>query len=155
VQGNQVLQLFPPSDRHALVDSADYAHFSVGHRIARVADPLSTVFFPSTGVISAVREMTSGHHLAIAAVGEEGVVGLGSLFGQRRHALSLVVLVESTGYTVPSDVFVELFHRSPDVRQVVLNHTSQLLCELTTAAACNRVHSHRQRLASWLLTIAD
>jgi CRP-like cAMP-binding protein len=27
--------------------------------------------------------------------------------------------------------------------------------ELRTAAACNRVHSHRQRLARWLLVITD
>jgi CRP-like cAMP-binding protein len=153
--GNQILRQIPSTDRQALLARADYVELPVGHTLARVADPYAMTFFPESGVIFAVSEMTSGHHLAIAAVGAEGAVGVGPVVGQQRYPLSLVVLVESSGYLVPTRVFTDVFHRSHEVRRAILTDVGRRLRELMTAAACNRVHSHRQRLARWLLVITD
>jgi len=151
--GNRILELIPADDLRTLLNRADYVDYPVGHVFARTADPFSTVFFPDSGVISVKNEMTTGHHLAIAVVGSDGLIGLGPLFGVHHYPLSLVVLMESSGYSVPSRVFTDLFHQSHAVRQVVMTHIGYRMWELTVAAACNRVHSHRQRLARWLLTI--
>jgi CRP-like cAMP-binding protein len=153
--GNRILQQLTGQDSGELISYAEYVTFPVGHTMARVADPFSTMYFPDAGVISLVSEMRTGHHLAVAAIGAEGVAGLGALFGKQRHTLSLVVLVETAGHSVPATRFGDLFHRSDDFRRVVLAHVGCHVWELMTAAACNRVHSHRQRLARWLLTTAD
>jgi len=153
--GNQLLQQFPPKDREALLAESECISFPVGHTLARVADPFSTVYFPDRGVVSVVSEMTTGHHLAVATVGAEGVLGLGTLFGIQRYPLSLIVLVESAGRRLPSEHLRDLFHRSRESARVILDYVGGRMCEAMTAAACNRVHSHRQRLARWLLTVTD
>jgi CRP-like cAMP-binding protein len=48
-----------------------------------------------------------------------------------------------------------VFQQSETVRRITLSHVGAQMRELATAAACNRVHSHRQRLARWLLITTD
>jgi CRP-like cAMP-binding protein len=91
----------------------------------------------------------------VATIGAEGVLGLGTLFGKERYPLSLVVLVESAGYRVPSPRLHDLFYGSRASAHVILGYIGNRMWEALTAAACNRVHSHRQRLARWLLTATD
>ena len=152
---NHILLQLPAGERAALLADADYISLPVGHTFARVGDSTSRAYFPDSGVISLVSEMTTGHQVAVAAVGAEGVVGLGTLFGRPQHSHSLVVLVESRGFYLAGDRFRRLFQQSDSLRRVTLAHVGSRMWELTTAAACNRVHSHRQRLARWLLMTTD
>ncbi len=149
-----MLQL-PESERESLLGEAEFIQLPVGYTFARAGDPISSAFFPDTGVIYLVSEMTTGHQLGVTAVGPEGAIGLGPLVSVARYPHRLVVLIESHGYRVPSDRLHRLFERSAALRRVALMHLGRKLCELVTAAACSRVHSHRQRLARWLLVIAD
>ena len=41
------------------------------------------------------------------------------------------------------------------VRSILLTHIGGRMSEVMITAACNRVHSHRQRLARWLLIATD
>jgi CRP-like cAMP-binding protein len=152
---NQMLLQLPARDREALLLDADYLHLAVGDNYARTGDRTSTVYFPDTGVISLVSEMTTGHQVAVAAVGEEGMIGLGAVLGISHYAQSLIVLLESRGYRIPAERFHSAFQHSDILRRVTLAHVGRRMRELRTAAACNRVHSHRQRLARWLLIITD
>ncbi len=152
---NQILKQLSAEDRETLIADADYVSHRVGETFARVGDPISTVYFPDTGVITVISEMATGHHVAVAGVGAEGMLGLGALFGKQRHPLSLIVLVESSGHVVTPRRLTDGFRRSENFRRVMLSHIDGLMRELRTAAACNRVHSHRQRLARWLLTTTD
>ena len=142
-------------DREALLADAEYLRLPIGHTFARVGDPIAAAYFPDSGVISVSSEMTTGHHVAVAAVGAEGVLGVAALFGKRRYPVSLIVLVESSGHGIAAGRLVDAFRHSEDVRRVMLAHIGSRTWELMTAAACNRVHSHRQRLARWLLTTTD
>jgi CRP-like cAMP-binding protein len=152
---NRILMQLPAGERAALLADADYIGLPVGHTFARVGDSTSRAYFPDAGVISLVSEMTTGHQVAVAAVGAEGVVGLGTLFGRPQYPHTLVVLVESRGFYLAADRFRRVFQQSETLRRVTLAHVGSRMWELTTAAACNRVHSHRQRLARWLLMTTD
>ena len=71
------------------------------------------------------------------------------------YAQRPVVLVDSAGFRVPAERFQHAFEHSEFLRRVTLAHAGQKMNELMVAAACYRVHSHRQRLARWLLTMSD
>jgi len=142
-------------DRTALLAGADYVQLPVGHTFARVGDPIAVTYFPDGGVMSVVGEMTTGHQVALAAVGAEGALGIAALFGKHRYPVTVSVMVESCGHAVAAGRLVDLFHRSEAVRRVMLAHIGSRTWDLITAAACNRLHSHHQRLARWLLTATD
>ena len=152
---NHLLLDLSDSDRELLLANAEFRVLPVGHTFARAGDAISSAFFPVTGVISLVSEMTTGHQLAVSAIGPEGVIGLGPLFGIRRYLHRTVVLLESRGYRVPADRLSHEFEHSEVFRRVTLTYVGRMISALITSAACSRAHSHRQRLARWLLIIAD
>jgi len=152
---NQILLQVPDGDRDALLAEADHVRFAAGDTIARAGDPISSAYFLDTGVVSLVSEMTTGHQVAVAAIGAEGLIGLRPLFGASQFAHRIVVLVDSSGYRIPADRFRGVFEQSEAFRRVMLVHIGRRMSELLIAAACNRAHSHRQRLARWLLMTTD
>jgi CRP-like cAMP-binding protein len=152
---NLILRQLSVPDRDLLLAGAEYVDLHDSQALARAGDRITTVYFPDSGVISRISEMTTGHRVAVASIGPEGMIGAGVLFGMRQSPLSSVVLVQSSGYLVPSDTFQRRFQASETLQRATLLHLGRLMRELTTAAACNRVHSHRQRLARWLLVTTD
>ena len=152
---NHILLQLSEGDRKSLLRDADQVRLPVGDTLARAGDDIAFAYFPDTGIISLVSEMTTGHQVAVATVGSEGVVGLEYVFHMAHYPQRLVVLAESSGYRVPVERFERAFNESEAVRRVTLIHMGRKMTELTVAAACYRVHSHRQRLARWLLTTTD
>jgi len=116
---------------------------------------VATIYFPDSGVFSLISEMTTGHQVGIAAVGAEGAIGLGALFGIHHYPHSSVALVPSHGHVVDAARFLRVFRDAEGFQRVVLAYVGRRMDELSIAAACNRVHSHRQRLARWLLVATD
>jgi CRP-like cAMP-binding protein len=152
---NRLLLKLPIASRETLLNEASYLELPVGRTFARVGDAIATAYFPDSGLFSLISEMTTGHQLAVAAVGAEGVIGLGVLLGMRQYPHSAVTLVPSRGYLVQADRFLHVFRDSEDLRRIALAYVGGQMDELTIAAACNRIHSHRQRLARWLLVATD
>ena len=152
---NRILLQLPTGTREALLNQADYIELPVGRTLARVGDPIVSVYFPDSGVLSLICQTTTGHQVAVAAVGAEGVVGLGALFDMSHYSNSLVTLVPSRGHLVPAHRFLRVFMDSEEFRRIAMAYIGGRMGELATAAGCNRVHSHRQRLARWLLIATD
>jgi CRP-like cAMP-binding protein len=138
-----------------LLHDASYIEMRAGQMLAHVGDILSTTFFPDDGLLTLTSEMATGHHIAVAAVGAESVIGLGVLCGMRQHPCTSVALVESRGYRVPARLFVHAFETCQHLRRLALERIGIQVQELVIAAACNRMHSHRQRLSRWLLVATD
>jgi CRP-like cAMP-binding protein len=148
---NLILRQLSGRECETLLADATYVDLPDGYEFVRAGDAISSAYFPDTGVISRIGVMTTGHQVAVGAVGCEGMIGAGVLFGMRKWPLSSVVLVRSSGHLLPSNSFRRRFQESVVLQRATLAHLGRQMRELTTTAACNRVHSNRQRLARWLL----
>jgi CRP-like cAMP-binding protein len=138
-----------------LLTDASYIELPAGSAFARVGDALAASYFPDSGLLSVISEMATGHHIAITAVGAEGMIGFGSVFGVQHYSHSPITLVPSNGHLVRTERVLEAFNSSETIRRVLLAYIGGRLADLAIAVACNRVHSHRQRLARWLLVATD
>jgi CRP-like cAMP-binding protein len=152
---NCLLVHFPGSVRESLLADACFVRLPVGHTFARAGDPILGAFFPDSGVIVSMSQMSTGHQMAVTATGSEGMIGLGPMLGLARYPNRMVVLVESVGFRVPPEPWIRAFEESAPLRRLALKYVGRKVNELTAEVACSRVHSHRQRLARWLLVIAD
>lgn len=152
---NHLLRQLPPPVRESLLEEAEYMTLPVGQAFARVGDPVTKSYFPDDGLMSLISEMTTGHHVAVATVGVEGMLGIGAILGLKYHLCSPVTLVTSHGYLIPANRLLGVFNDSDDLRQVALAYLGGRLTDLAITAACHRVHSLRQRLARWLLVAID
>lgn len=151
---NTLLAELPLADWKALERHAECVVLPTGTTLGLPDAPISTVYFPNSGVASVVGTLPSGQHVAVAAIGKEGFVGAGVLFGARTPYWT-VVHVESTGYRIPADAFLRAFDESEALRRLTLAHLGRIFRDLAQSAVCNRFHSHHQRLARWLLVTVD
>ena len=152
---NRLLLQLQSETRDMLLHEADYVALPLGRTFARVGDAITAAYFPDSGLLSFISEMTTGHQIVVDAVGAEGLIGLGALLGMRHYPYSSVTLVPSHGYLVRADRLLQVFGGSEELRRSTLAYVGRRMSELVVAAACNRVHSHRQRLARWLLVATD
>jgi CRP-like cAMP-binding protein len=114
------------------------------------------VFLPERGVITYLNALSTGQNAAVAMVGREGVIGAAVVLRVSRTMpwVWAIVQVDASGYAVPAETFVTLFNDVPALRELTLQHFGRLFVDISRSAACNRFHSLRQRLASWLIELS-
>ena len=152
---NHILTQLSNRERAVLLAEAEYAILPAGHTLARAGDAVSAAYFPERGVIACISEMTTGHQVGVACVGAEGMIGLSRVVGVPRHPYRVVALLESEGHHLPADTIQRAFDEFAGFRARVLADVGRRLVDVSSLVACSRVHSHRQRLARWILTISD
>jgi CRP-like cAMP-binding protein len=151
---NRVLTESPAGDQEAVLAGSQWLVLRAGQTFASPGDPVQSVFFPVSGVVTYVSEMTTGHEVSVAAVGREGLVA-STAVADDRHPYRIVALIDSQGYQVRIDSLRRAFNELEGFRTAVVADMSQQWRETTSLVACGRVHSHRQRVARWLLMTVD
>jgi CRP-like cAMP-binding protein len=65
------------------------------------------------------------------------------------------MLTDGTGHRMLPERFKEEFSRGEKLHELVLNLIEGRITETAQTALCNQMHTVEQRLARWLLTLAD
>lgn len=88
-------------------------------------------------------------------IGMEGMVGVPVLLGDETSAQRVIVQVPGTALRMKAAPCKAAFDESAAVRRVLLRFAAARLNFSAQTAACNRVHSIKQRCARWLLMSSD
>lgn len=120
-----------------------------------VGSPLEHVYFIEEGVASIVTHMTTGERIEAGMIGSEGIVGLPTLLGREKSSQHVIVQAPLTALRMTSVDLKAAFEQSTTVRNIMLHYTGTLLEIASQTAACNRLHSLKQRCARWLLMMYD
>lgn len=88
-------------------------------------------------------------------IGSEGIIGLSVLLGREMSGQQVIVQAMLTALRMTSVDFKVAFEQSTAVRNVTLRYTGTLLEIASQTAACNRLHSLKERCARWLLMMYD
>ena len=118
-------------------------------------DPLTTVYFPLTGVLALVTLLEGGETLAVASIGNEGFVGHALILGTTRMPYHVIAKVASVCAAVRGDTLRDLLRGDGRFQTLLLRNTHALFNQVAQIAACNRVHAVEQRLARCFLLMHD
>ncbi len=113
------------------------------------------VWFIETGVGSLVNTMVNGDAAEVGTIGNEGIVGLPLLFGDHQAPTAVYVQVPGNGLRMRADLFARELELSPSMRLVMLHYAHAFFNQVAQSAACNQLHSLRQRCCRWLLMTHD
>jgi len=116
---------------------------------------LKYLYFPTSGIVSFVHTMSDGASVEVAIAGNEGMLGVCSLFGLNTSTQRAVVRHAGHGYRIKAEILQREFDRNGHFHWLVLRYGTSLIAEITQAAACNRHHSLDQQLCRWLLMSLD
>ena len=121
----------------------------------QVGDPLEYVYFVEQGIVSILATMTSGSATEVGMIGMEGLVGLPILLGDDVSGQHVIVQAPGAALRMQASDCKAVFEESAAVRSVMLRYMGALFKVAAQTAACNQLHSLRERSARWLLMMYD
>ncbi len=114
---------------------------------------VDAVYFPLTCIVSLVTPLEPDANIEVATIGRDGMVGVPLVRG---GSLAVRAVCQVGGWALRLDAATFLAAQANDrVRDLVGKYLLALFGQISQAAACNRLHSNRQRLSRWLLMCND
>ncbi len=141
--------------RSAVRDAAEAVSLSQGEVLERIGEETGTVYFPQSGVISTLTTFSDGTMIEMANVGREACTGVNLVLGNPRQLTTEEVQIPGEAWRLPVQSFSTLLATNADFRAAVQAAGQSVLYQVMISGACNGLHSARQRLARWLLTMRD
>jgi CRP-like cAMP-binding protein len=157
---NAILDSLPGADYKRLYPNMEQVVLVRGDVLQEPGTPMSHVYFPSTSIVSLMSVMENGNSVEIAAVGNEGMVGVAQV--TNANAMSTRAVVQKAGWAiqVKEHVISKEFDRIGGRRKgllhdLLMRYTQRLINEITQTAICNQHHKLDQQLCRWLLLRLD
>ncbi|SET37085.1 Crp/Fnr family transcriptional regulator [Geodermatophilus poikilotrophus] len=117
---------------------------------------VNNVYLPLLGVVSVLADLGEDQVVETATIGREGMVGISVYLGADAPTERSLVQVPGRALSMTAEDFREHIADVDGPLATMLRRSAQaLFTHVSRNAACNRVHTARQRAARWLLTTAD
>ncbi len=113
------------------------------------------VHFLTSGIASTVTVMGGGDGVEVGLTGREGLPQALHLLGPERGDTRAFMQVAGTGLCMEFKPFEREFRQNPALNAAVLRYAQCEALVMGQLAACNRLHEIEERLARWLLMVAD
>jgi CRP-like cAMP-binding protein len=153
--GNRFLMAMPPEAFARLADQMTTVQLARGTVLAHAGAALGRVYLPTRGLVSLVRTMSDGRTAEVGVVGTEGIVGVGALVGMARAPFEHVVQLDGSARAIETARMRAEMEQSPALKGLAQRYLYYAVHQIGQTAACNRLHTLRQRCCRWLLTAHD
>lgn len=157
---NHLLAALPKAVIERLAPHLELVSIALGEVLQESGDPLLTVYFPTTAIISLHYVTENGASTEIAGVGNEGVLGISLLMGSHTSPNMATVQTAGNTFRLKKRFILDEFNRVGGRRKgalhnLMLRYTQALMTQIAQTAVCNRHHSIEQQLCRWLLLTLD
>ena len=119
----------------------------------QVDEPVKSVHFPLTSVISKFQILEDGRTIEVALVGNESAVGLPAAFGSYGAVNCSQVCARGAMIKIDSEALGDELARDPWVAQKVHDAVAAQMRQLSQKVICNTFHTVEQRFCTWLLEL--
>jgi CRP-like cAMP-binding protein len=152
---NRLLAALPKSDYERVRPHLEPIRLTYKRVLYRANKPIEFVYFVETGVGSLVNTMRDGSAREVGTIGNEGIVGLPVLLGDKQAPNSVYVQVPGTGLRLKASIFWAAMEESASMRTSMLHYAHAFFNQVAQSAACNASHLLEQRCCRWLLMTHD
>lgn len=129
--------------------------YSAGHVVHRQDKPMFHAYFPTVGSLALTINMRDGSGCEATAVGNEGLLGLPLHFGLNFSPYLVVQQIDGRSLRLAASPFLEAIRKSPVLQRLMNRYSAYTMRFAHQTAACNTLHSIRQRACRWLLMVQD
>ena len=153
---NLILMALPREEYRRLLADLEFVSLTLGESLYKSGDLIEHVYFPGNAVVSLVTHMKDETTIEVGLIGRDGMVGIPVLLGDDIAFEEAIVQIAGDAMRMRSSVLKEALKRnhSPLLTELLL-YTRTLMKQVTQTAACNRLHTVRERLSRWLLMCHD
>lgn len=151
---NLLLRALPPESARRLFGELATIDAPSRTELYEPGDTVNRVYFPLDSVISMTAPVSATWG-EVATVGQEGMVGLATLFGTSMTNMRFFVQIGGRIAVAPAHRFIEQLKTDDALRTVMLRYAHAMFTQIGQSVVCNQRHSLRQRCARWLLMTHD
>ncbi len=155
VAANWLLKALPPEDYQRLQPHLEWVSLSLYQVIYEANDVIRYVYFPTGAMISLVSTLMDGSTIEVGITGHQGMAGLPVVLGGTIGSHRALVQVAGEAIRLKATVLQAEFDKGDSLQKILLRYVQILLAQTSQAVACNRFHTTEERLARWLLLVAD
>jgi CRP-like cAMP-binding protein len=152
---NRLLSLLSDHDYERLRPHFSPVAFEYRKSLYEALRPIQQVYFPIDGVASLVVTTAEGASAEVGTIGNEGLVGLPIVLGDRDAPSSVYVQVPGTALKMDAGIFRGELERSPTLNLMMLRYAHAFFNQVAQSAACAHLHKVEQRCCRWLLMTRD
>ena len=152
---NRLLLALPPRNLKRLLPDIERIHCQREQILMEADGPLDHVYFPDSGVISALAVYTDGSAIEMATIGREGCTAAQAIFGAKISSVRLFVQIPGSAAKMSRPAFARAMASMPSFQTLMYAYVQAFLEQVMVSVACNGAHSLKQRLARWLLMMRD
>jgi CRP-like cAMP-binding protein len=155
LRSNQLLDALEPAARKRIQLRLQPVTLKLGAVVCEATDALEHGYFPQGSVLSLLTVLENGSAIETANIGYEGAFGLFEAMYSQVSFSRCIVQMEGRMVRCPMEVLHSEFRRSEQSRALFVNYSQALLSQVHQTAACNALHTMRQRICRWLLMMHD
>jgi CRP-like cAMP-binding protein len=154
-RANAVLAALPERELELLRPELEHVPLELKLTIQEPERPLSHLWFPHSGVLSVLSEMSDGTSVEVATIGRESVAGLTVVLGTSMMAQRVIAQIPGEAERLPVNAYERLRNRLQNLELLLLRCAAGLVTQIAQGSACNRLHAIEARCARWLLLTHD
>jgi CRP-like cAMP-binding protein len=152
---NRLLAGLPQSESKRLASHLKAVSLPVKQILYKARSPIDYVYFPTSGIVSAMTIMGDGRAIEVATIGNEGMVGITAFIGGVTSPNEFMVQVSGNGFRMRAEVFKEEADRRGPLHRLLVLYNTAFQMQVSYSVACNGLHKIEQRCCRWLLMTAD
>ena len=152
---NRLLSALPAQERDHLAHYLEPVVLRSGDILCEAGTVPSHLYFPTSAVLSILHLMESGASSELAAVGNEGMVGISLLMGGEATGARTVVQAAGHSHRLRADLMRQALLHGESAMSLLLRYTQAFMVQMAQNAICNRYHKIDQQLCRWLLQNFD
>jgi CRP-like cAMP-binding protein len=154
---NRLLAAVPDDEYERLAPHLTTVPLQLKRVLYRQGEPIHYVYFPHGGVCSVTAPLSNGAMIEVAAIGDEGMVGIEAFFTDAAVSTG-EKMVQVTDHSADR-LAIEPFRRELDRRgafhDIIGRYAQAKIGVFVQTAACNALHTVQERCARWLLQMND
>lgn len=155
IGSNQLLNLLPDKNRIQFIDSCEVVALNLHEVIEVAGSVIDHVYFPIEGIISLEKKIPDNPYLAIALIGNEGVLFSHVILGEDLTPCRAVVQNAGFALRIATADFIHQVEHDSALRQLLKRYIFVIYSQLLQTASCNLFHVLETRLAKLLLAFQD
>lgn len=152
---NQLLAMLPTADLAQLAKHLSTVELRRGETLALPDQKIRRVYFPHSGIVSFIVELSNGEAVQTGMIGRDGVVGAAQALDDKVSLNKIVVQAPGTASVIDGDALLELVRAGNTIRKLIAAHEQFFTAAVQQTAACNAVHPIAARASRWLLRMMD
>jgi CRP-like cAMP-binding protein len=154
---NDILARIPDSEWALLESHASLVALGHAELLFTNEQPADLTYFPVTSIVSMIAEMANGEECEYGCIGREGMLGLQVALGAQPLRGSALCQLKGTAIRFDGRILrtVTSSGAAPELHRLLLRYAQGTINVLAQSAACNALHSIKQRTARWLLQTRD